>query len=540
MDTTVNWNQVQKFLSDCQSDPNYYFDEVLGATPEIYQKRINEAIALHSRIAVSACHDVGKSWDLARIVLWFMNCFPYSKVVTTAPTFRQVESILWSEIRAAHSKAKIPIGGQMNLTEWKLAADWFAIGLTPKKQNSGSDGQGTQSDFQGWHAPHILIIFDEATGVPPAIWDMAEGLMTSANVKWVAIANPTSRACRFYECFSDFEWHKIRITCFDSPNLIENGITDIHKLEKELDYLKSLSDVDKQKRFSTYKVVKPWLLTLQWVMGRAIKWGLNHPLFLSKVLGEFPEESDDTLIPLSVCESAINREVDPSDTDKIMWGVDVARFGSDSTVITQLHGDKFTGKKVLVKRDTVAIVGAILAAGRETKWPHVITIDETGLGAGVVDLLKENKRTGVIPYSTEIRGIQFGAAPVCSKEMCEHKTHECPRAKYSNKKAQMFDLLSYDLKRGLTLPHDEEVYLEELPTLLYSYDSKGRMVMESKDEYKSRTGRASPDHADSLALANFGRYAETRVGTFERSQNYDNDDISDAPIVGGLNTRESW
>jgi len=531
----VKPSEFEEIRKGFTKNPNLFFRTILGVEPEPYQEAINLAIADNSRTAISACHDIGKSWDLARIVLWFGTCFPDSKIITTAPTFLQVKSILWSEINAAFSKSKYPLGGQMNMTEWRLSAEWFAIGLTPKKEAQGGEGQGTQSSFQGWHAPHILVIFDEATGIPPAIWKMVEGLLTSASVKFVAIGNPTSRNSEFFKCFSDIEWTKIKLNCFCSPNLLANGIKDLESLEREVDYVRSLSDEDAQAHLKSYQVVRPWLISTQWVIGRAIKWGLRHPLFLSKCLGEFPEEGDDTLIPLGICEAAAIREVTPLVTDKKLLGVDVARFGSDLSVLTYLHGHKFLGKKILVKRDTTQVAGEVIAMCNEFGWPDVITIDETGLGAGVVDVLREKQRERIIPAHVEIRGVQFGASPQCDRVRCDHKDAAmCEKAKYVNKKAQMFDKLGQDLRNGLSLP-DEEVYLEELPTILYAFNSKGQMVIESKDDYKKRTGRSSPDHSDSLALANFGRYDENRVGIFTNQIEKDH-----STFAGSLTSGDRW
>jgi hypothetical protein len=526
---------LEKAVAKWRYDPNLFFEEILGCTPEPYQRQINQAIADHERVAISACHDVGKSWDLARIVLWFGTCFPYCKVITTAPTYNQVKNILWSEIRSAFAKSKAPLGGRMNLTEWQVTkeGDWFALGFTPRNELTSESGQGTQSSFQGFHAPYILIVFDEATGIPFNIWTMAEGIMTSANVKFVAIGNPTSRMAEFFKCFSSPEWHKIKLSCFDSPNLIANGITDIEKLRAEVDIVRSLNDSEAQARMRDYKVVKPYLLSLKWVVSMAMprKWGIEHPLFISKCLGEFPKDSDGTLMPLGYVEEAMLRTYWPTDSDRKTMGVDVARFGTDATVMTMLHGKKWTGRRALIKKGTMEVAGECIALNREQGPFDVIVVDETGIGGGVVDALNEAKRENPELRNTEIRGVQFGAA--CADD--ENK------AKFVNLKARMFRLLSDDLRStdGLTLPGEAEyrdIYLDELPTILYAYDSKGRMLVESKDDYKKRTGRKSPDDADSLALANFGRYDEIGVGSL-----LDGESGSWAkPFAAGLTGGKQW
>lgn len=521
-------------LKRFQKAPAVFFEEVLAvSTLEEYQRRVLHEIAHHDRVAIKACHDVGKSWTLARVVLWYLSVFPYSKVVTTAPTYNQVKNILWSEIRSAYSRSKFPLGGKMNLTEWQMTkqGDWFAIGFTPRNELSGGQGQGTQSSFQGFHAPHLLLVFDEATGIPTNIWTMAEGLMTSGNVKWVGIGNPTSRSSEFFRCFSSPEWKKVSLSCFDSPNLIANGITDMASLTREVDILRALSDEEAEARKRSYKSVNSYLLSLKWVVSMAHprKWGVDHPLFVSKVLGEFPKDSDGTLIPLGDVEDSLMRFHVPVEGERKCLGVDVARFGSDSTVLTGLNGKKQFHLQELIKKDTGEVVGAVIDLNR-TEAFDIIVIDETGIGGGVVDLLGEAKENGLIPESTEIRGVQFGSA-------CQDDED---KAKYVNLKARMFGLLRADMRvfDGLCLMHEhQDVYLDELPTLLYSFDSKGRMVIESKDEYKRRTGRRSPDHADSLALANFGRYDEMSVGTFVRQ---DQDSGFGRPFAASLGGQRQW
>ncbi len=480
---------------------------------------------------------------MARIVIWFATCFPYSKVITTAPTYNQVKNILWSEIRAAHARALFPLGGKLNLTDWQLSkeGDWFAIGFTPKNELTGGEGQGTQSSFQGFHAPYILVVFDEATGIAHNIWTMAEGLLTSDNVKFVAIGNPTSRNSEFYNCFRSAAWKKVYLTCFNSPNLIANGITDQTKLESEIDRVKAMPDAEAQAHMKTYEAPRPYLLSTKWVIASIIKWGMKHPLTVSKILGKFPEEGDNTLIPLGCVEAAQLRLYYPTASDRKIIGIDVARFGTDSTVLTAMHGLRVLKIKALAKRDTIEVSGEAQAFALEC-FPEygadIYVVDETGLGAGVVDTLRDAFKD-IRLRQPQVRGVQFGAGVECTgPNDCQHRdATECDKARFVNLKARMFGLLSDDLKHadGMTLP-DEAIYLEELPTILYGFDSKGRMVIESKEDYKRRTGRSSPDTSDSLALANYGRYDEIGVGSF------DGDSFSNfaTPFAASLGANRAW
>lgn len=525
-----------------QKSPTDYFREVLDVqTLQGYQNKCLQTIADNERTAIRACHDLGKTFLVAGVVPWFLSCFPYCKIITTAPTYNQVKNILWSEIRSANARAKFPIGGEINLTEWKIDDGWFAIGFTPRNEVVGAgDGQGTASSFQGFHAPGgVLVIFDEATGIPHNIWTMAEGLLTSGNVKFVAIGNPTSTASEFYQCFKSAAWAKVSLSCFDSPNLIANGITDKQKLIDEAALVKSMTEQEAKVRLDSYVVPVSYLLTTKWVISSVIKWGIDHPLTVSKILGEFPQAGDNALIPLGYVEQAQLRVNWPEASDRKILGIDVARFGSDSTEFTPLHGKKQLGRKALYKQDTVQVVGEAIAYCFEVfgGWPDIIVVDETGIGGGVVDLLRDSVPDDVM---CEIRGVQFGGAVECTgPKDCKHDDATCEKSKYVNLKARMFGLLQVDMKAedGLSLI-DDVVYLEEIPTIRFQYDKKGRMQIESKDEYKKRTGRGSPDRADSLALANYGRYDELTAGTFTKTIKPNGEDPK--PRAAGLGSQNGW
>lgn len=506
---TVRYEDERKFWARLQSDPIYHIEKVQGVqTLEPYQRRACETILKNQFTAIRASHDLGKTWLLAKLVLWFGSSFPYCKIITTAPTWLQVEMLLWSEIRHGFNASKTHLGGRMLDTEWKVDNNWFAIGMSPRDDaDSSGGGQGVTSGFQGFHAKHILIIFDEATGVPTKRWLQAHGMTTSANVRWVAIGNPTTKNCEFAKCFTSPTWAKVHLSCFDSPNLIANGITDMDKLKFEVDILRELGEEQARERMSNYKVVQESLLTLHWVVDRAMAWGFDHPLFQGKVLGNFPDEDENALFTLGDIEGAQRRTHAERPTDRWSLGVDVARFGTDRTVLTPLRGLNVLPSTMLVKRDTTQVSGECVKLCREAIKSGVspercaIIIDGTGVGAGVVDAVKEAQRHGQFSEKVEIREVHFGQG---FDKLSESKDRDYAKEHYVNLKAKMFVDLSSAIKTELSLPN-LTAYSEELPTIPYFLDSKGKYFIESKDDYKKRTGLPSPDYSDALALANFGR-----------------------------------
>lgn len=423
----------------------------------------------------------------------------------------------------------------MLTTEWKIEEDWFAVGFTSRGDTGAGEGQGTASGFQGFHAPYILILFDEATGIPKSIYDQSEGMMTSAFVKFVAIGNPTSRASEFAKLFKDPTFHKMALSCFDSPNLIANNIRNIEDIKDEITKVKSMNDEEAGKYLKSYKVVHPQLLSASWVIAMGIKWGITHPLFISKVLGNFPEEDDNVMIPLGVVEEAQIRYETEKEKKRNPYGrfigVDPARYGPDSTVITALEDNFQTLRKKLPKGPTTEtvnfLVNYIKTLPRLKR--EVVTIDATGLGAGVVDGLiqAQNQKDGGLPKNVIIREIHFGAQ--CEEP--EDKQH------FANLKAKLFKTLADSLRTDLAIM-PENVYLEELPMIIYHFTPKGQLAIESKDDYKSRTGLGSPDDSDSLGLANFGRIDTRHVGEF--SENLVPKVRTGGTMAPSLRSGDSW
>lgn len=522
-----------------QDNPVRHIQEAQGVTTlEPFQKQICEAVRTYQRVSVAACHDVGKTFTMAKIVLWFGSIFPGAKIITTAPTFNQVKRLLWSEIRSGYAKSKFPLGGEMMLTEWKIADDWFAIGFSTKGTDADSGGQGTSSSFQGWHAPYLLVVFDEATGIPGSIWQQLEGILTSSFVRFVAIGNPTSKGSEFYRTFQKAGVHKIYLSCFDSPNLKANHIIDMPSLIAEIDKVKAISDEEEREKYlSQYVVVHGSLLSTRWVIERAIEWGLAHPLFVSKALGQFPDEDDNAIISLGLVEEAIYRE--PSrHMYPISFGVDVARFGTDKTVITRMDGTNVTEVKKLIKKSTTETSGEVISlvngCPRALAEGCIIAIDGTGIGAGVVDSLMDYQQHNMSWRNVRVLEVNFGSGFDIKSEGTQYQAEE-KKKKYVNKKAEVFVVLAADLKTDISLPNDND-YLKELPTIVYRFDAKGRQYIESKEEFKKRTGLSSPDTSDSLALANYARRQPNFSEVLPESRK-----IDIPTIAGSLNSRrDNW
>ena len=241
------------------------------------------------------------------------------------------------------------------------------------------------------------------------------------------------------------------------------------------------------------RVVIPGLTTSHWVEERKEIWGEDGPICRSRVLGEFPDQGEDTLFRLSDLEAAVNHIVDAESwsidgetvtgaerpgSDDVILAVDVARFGTDRSVILRRRGDCVEDIRVLRKMDTMQVTGWVSAAIRECN-PAQVYVDEIGVGAGVVDRLRE--------LGHQVRGVNVA-----------HRAHQ--DGLYANLRAEGYWALRERFESGrISIPDDNQL-VGELAVMRYGYDSQGRILMESKKDARKR-GLPSPDKADALMLA---------------------------------------
>ncbi|MCH7606590.1 MAG: hypothetical protein IH962_05485 [Chloroflexi bacterium] len=434
--------------SDNASDklmPLQFADEILKVKLWSKQEEVLTALVENRRVAVKSGNGLGKGFCAAVAVLWFLYYHEQAIVLSTAPTFRQVRHILWRQIRRLHRRARDELGGKMLDTRWELEEDRYAIGLSAD----------TADQFQGFHSPNMLIVVDEAEGVSDEIYEAIESVMTSAAPRLLLIGNPTTVTGAFRRAFHQERqlYCTVTISAFDSPNVKEG------------------------------QIVIPGLTTSEWVEERKEIWGEENPIYRARVLGEFPDQAEDTLIRLSDIEAAVLRELPSRNGDaalevETVLAVDVARFGSDRSVILRRRGQVVEEIQTYRKMDTMQLAGWVVAAIREYE-PSRMYIDEIGVGAGVVDRLREEG------YS--VRGINV-ARRARQDEL------------FANQRAEGYwRLRELFASAQISIPADNQL-MGELAALRYSYDSQGRILLESKDSSRGR-GLPSPDKADALMLA---------------------------------------
>jgi len=454
--STANSNLRDK----AQSEPVRFISHILGVMPWQVQADILEAVRDNPRVAVRSCHGIGKSFIAGNTALWFLCSFKNSIVLTTAPTWRQVEKLVWKEIRSSYRRSKYFIGGHLppKASELQINGDeWLALGISTNDPDR----------FQGFHAPHLLVIVDEAAGVDEDIFEAIEGVLTSEHCCLLLLGNPTKIGGTFYRAFREGGWETLHVSALDTPNFTAFGI-----IEDDL-------GSGEWERKITAPLPAPWLITPAWAADKFKRWGPDSPAYQARVLGEFPTLGENTVIPLAWIEAAMERDV--LKDGPVVVGVDVARFGSDNTVIAIRKGRFIERLDVYSKLDTMEITGHVVEALRST-GASVAKVDVIGIGAGVVDRLKEQK------------------LPVEAVNVAE-KARDPER--FANLRSELWWLLreALDPKNpdAMALPQDDDL-LADLSNPVYKINSKGQIALEPKDETKSRLHR-SPDRADAVVMS---------------------------------------
>jgi hypothetical protein len=443
----------QKIYRD---DPVLFFREVLNFEPDDWQLDVANSITTHKRITVRSGQGVGKTALEAALLLWFLVCFPFPRIVATAPTKQQLHDVLWAEV--AKWQAKSPLLSV--ILKWTktyvymvgMEKRWFAVARTAVKPEN----------MQGFHEDNMLFIVDEASGVADPILEAIQGTLTGDNNILLLFGNPTKTSGVFYESHT----------------------------KDRASYAAHVVNAENSKRTSKENIAS---------LKR--KYGEDSNVVRVRVHGEFPLQEDDVFIPLPLLEQSVKTEPREEATDSIHIGCDVARYGDDKTVIGYKVNERAYFDKRINGQDTMRTAADIVLLGERLiakyKWGSKIPvkIDDGGVGGGVTDRLRQIKRSDDKRYWwLDILPVAFGQ-PIKHKHYYDSTTYMMSVVR---------DLLSTHnedgIKKGveLIIPDDNDL-IGQLSTRKYMVNDRNKIVVESKKSMKAR-GLASPDEADCLLL----------------------------------------
>lgn len=483
------------------------------------QRRIMHSIRDNRYTAVPSCHDSGKSYTAMVATSWWLDprVHPVGDafVVSTAPTGAQVSAVLWREIERMHRKRNLI--GHINMgtmPEWRVNKELIAYGRKPADHSAVG--------FQGIHAKYVLVVVDEAAGVPKALWDAVDSLATNRHARVLAIGNPDDASSHFRTiCQPGSGWNVIRIDGLRTPNFTEESVRRFPHLYRYMQ--------DHNIPFATEPIpeaIRDFLLSVEWVEERMKRWGVNlvvddetgaekwttSALWEAKVRGQFPTDATEGVIPLGWVEAANRRYVEfvsgGGDFDGIpgrrIFGADIARFGDDETSIATAQGLAILKPPEQIgNQDTMTTAKRLLAKLRSAPT-SVAGVDVIGVGAGVVDRLRE-EGANVTAFNASERTDMTDA----TGEFTFNNTR-------SASWWHLRELLDPSRDAKLMLPPDEEL-TTDLCAPRWKIAPGAKIVVEPKDEIKKRIGR-SPDRGDAVCICFWPWTNVATAGSFAAAQ----------------------
>lgn len=421
------------------------------------QKEIIEACFNSPFVTVKSCHASGKTFLAATVVLLFLEGYVPSKVMTTATTNLQIESLLWAEINTQFGKANpaYPWVWRVLTKGLKIAPDHFALGFASDEE----------INFQGFHSENFLLVADEAAGIAQPVFDALSTLMTGEHSRMLLISNPDSLTGYFFHSHEMAHFKKFTISAFDTPNFTQYNI--------DMDDIRS---GDWEAKMEGHKVLYPALIHPSWVGRKYVEWGgESNPLFIAKVFGEFPTGAADSLFPLDKIIQGQKRK--GSTHGRAQWGFDVARKGRDTSVLRYRRGERLEFTRQFHQFDSVKLVEWAGKIIRDVDPSAPVCIDAVGIGGPIADMLRIQKKLTVFEYTGNAKS----------------EDEDC-----ANQRSAFYWHLRKLYVTGKIAANIDEETKEELCATDYKIQN-GKVRVLPKDLVKKKISR-SPDKGDGLML----------------------------------------
>lgn len=417
--------------------------------PDWWHREVYQAIhdylegddPLPLRIAVASGHGAGKTFLSASLIHWFMSCRPHPQVVCTANTESQLTTRTWREVAKWHKLAL-----NSNWFDWTATSYFLKAHPETWRANAIPWSENNTEAFAGTHEENVLVVFDEASKISDKIWEVTDGVLTTKKNIWVAFGNGTRNAGRFYDCF-----HK-------------------HKKSEHNPHGWLTWNIDSRTCKASTLLGTGYLESLIKQYG-----GEDSDQSRVRVRGLFPRTATRQLISTEAVEKCQRHETEGWELLPKVMGVDVARFGDNSSTICIRQGRKVFPIEVLPKMDLMQTAHHVAEVIKRER-PIQIFVDGSGIGAGVVDRLRQ------LNFSvTDVNGGNSSLNP-----------------RFLNKRAEMWWEMKESIEGLMELPIDGQLK-DELTCVEYDYTDKGRIRLDRKADIMEEHG-FSPDRADSLAM----------------------------------------
>lgn len=514
---TLKQEFIDIVIPQWRNDWNLFAREALDVNLDPDQQAILRSVQYNRRTTVRSGNARGKDFVTAVACVCFLILYDQCKVICTAPTGRQVTAIMMAEIKSLYARAMNiwPLGGRL-LNDMIKFEDNDTKYLIAFKA-----GDKATENWSGFHSPNIMVAVTEASGIDDITFNAIEGVL-QGNSRFLIVFNPNNLTGEAYRSTRSPQYEKFRLNCMNAPNvtnklkMLKGEIT-----EQEYNDLHIPGQVDFE--WIDEKIKKPgWVTEIPKKEAKGLdfewlgKWYKPNDLFRIKVLGEFPDEDEFTLIPIAWLEAAFDRwdaimaRGFEKTTEPLRLGADIAGMGRDNSIFTHRYGSVVTEFKYMPiwkKTPTIhmEIAGTIVPYLQN---PATLAfLDTIGEGAGVWSRLREQKFTNAISAKAS-----FNAKGLLDRTGVR---------KFANMRAFMYwslrDHLNPTFSDNLALPRNE-MLLEELCEINFEVNSQGQIQIEPKEDIIERIGR-SPDIADSLVLTYFPEHFEpTRVPGVTKSK----------------------
>lgn len=458
-------------------DPIRFSTEVLGILPWSKQRQVMRSVVTNYRVAVRSGHKCGKSMTFAILALWFYCTRPGARVIIMATTDRQVNGIIWREIKMLARRAKIKIPGVDNIGKKAITGlvndDDFAEikGYTAREAEAVAGTSGGA----------IMYLLDEASGIEENIFQAIQGNLAGGNAWQLMISNPTRADGTFYDAFHSKSlesmgrrgWVGFHIASTESPNI--TGEWHDHGAK-----IPGLADDD-------------------WVEMMADEWGEDSPVYGVRVRGDFAAAEDGKIFPLAMLQDSEERWKEKPDTPSYveasgrLWiGVDPAGAGAqgDESVFCARRGKRvlgFVNRRGIQAEMHLAIILEMIST-YNVRGPHlpVVVLDAAGdVGDKVLKVLRQHSEQESPAF--ELSVLRVSDAP-----------HRQPLVYYSLRDEIVANARQW-MRDGGAIPLVIKLE-QDLHSLEYSSDVKDRLKVSHKDELRKLLGR-SPDHGDAFTYS---------------------------------------
>jgi hypothetical protein len=460
------------------SDPQAWLSDVLGKRWYSKQEEIVQDFLRSPRIAVKSANGCGKSAVVADLITWQVAVSDPSETlcIVSAPTLSQIEKVIFAYLKVNKGAALgngVSLPGRITETlAWKLDGEQGSEFLVFGKRPSDRD---IVSSFQGTRKLRTMVFLDEAGGLPADMFTAAEAVATGSDSRILAIGNPDRRGTEFHRIFTDphlsQDWSLHTISAFDLPTFTGEGVYE---------------DEGKQHNLLA------GLTSVEWVEHKQRAWGEDSARYKAKVLGEFPDEADNTFFSQEVIDRAYELEIVEDDSVAPVIGVDIARFGSDENRMyvnrggrVRLYDDGTETGGAWSKTDLITTARKVHAAAQRI-GAKLVNVDVNGVGGGVVDALVT---------LDEFRDAIYDVGAIAGSNASPDNM------RWFNARAWHYDTLRQLMSDGkVDLDFADTGLRDELINQTYKFSAKGAVQITSKDEMK-KTGLSSPDSLDAAILS---------------------------------------